>query len=142
MKKLARIHIGLVGLALLGFGGQELVGGRVGNDGDGEGLLKNSPLLVGAADADAVGGPGAGVEGVGGQQLVAADREGGVVGRAGPGGQGVGEGVAAAGLLLAYEHSIVSPSDMRRLNAAFFTMNGVIAMVFLVFVAADVWLRR
>jgi 4-hydroxybenzoate polyprenyltransferase len=51
-------------------------------------------------------------------------------------------GVAAAGLLLAYEHSIVSPSDMRRLNAAFFTMNGVIAMVFLAFVAADVWLRR
>jgi 4-hydroxybenzoate polyprenyltransferase len=51
-------------------------------------------------------------------------------------------GVAAAGLLLAYEHSIVSPGDMRRLNAAFFTMNGVIAMVFLLFVAADVWLRR
>ncbi|MGA8743750.1 MAG: UbiA-like polyprenyltransferase [Terracidiphilus sp.] len=51
-------------------------------------------------------------------------------------------GVAAAGSLLAYEHSIVSPRDMRRLNAAFFTMNGVIAMVFLVFVAADVWLRR
>ena len=40
-------------------------------------------------------------------------------------------GVAAAGLLLAYEHSIVSPRDLRRLNAAFFTMNGVIAMVFL-----------
>jgi 4-hydroxybenzoate polyprenyltransferase len=51
-------------------------------------------------------------------------------------------GVAAAGLLLAYEHAIVSPRDLRRLNAAFFTMNGVIAMVFLVFVAADVWLRR
>jgi 4-hydroxybenzoate polyprenyltransferase len=51
-------------------------------------------------------------------------------------------GVCAAGLLLAYEHSIVSPSDMHRLNAAFFTMNGVIAMVFLVFVAADVWLQR
>ena len=51
-------------------------------------------------------------------------------------------GVAAAGLLLAYEHAIVSPRDMRRLNAAFFTMNGVIAMVFLVFVAADVWLRK
>ena len=47
-----------------------------------------------------------------------------------------------AGLLLAYEHSIVSPRDLRRLNAAFFTMNGVIAMVFLAFVAADVWLRR
>jgi len=51
-------------------------------------------------------------------------------------------GVAAAGLLLAYEHAIVSPRDLRRLNAAFFTMNGVIAMVFLAFVAADVWLRK
>jgi 4-hydroxybenzoate polyprenyltransferase len=51
-------------------------------------------------------------------------------------------GVAAAGLLLAYEHSIVSPTDMRRLNAAFFTMNGVIGMVFLLFVAADIWLRK
>jgi 4-hydroxybenzoate polyprenyltransferase len=51
-------------------------------------------------------------------------------------------GIAAAGLLLAYEHAIVSPGDMRRLNAAFFTMNGVIAMVFLGFVATDLWLRR
>jgi 4-hydroxybenzoate polyprenyltransferase len=51
-------------------------------------------------------------------------------------------GVAAAGLLLAYEHSIVSPRDLRRLNAAFFTMNGVIAMVFLAFVATDVLLQR
>jgi 4-hydroxybenzoate polyprenyltransferase len=51
-------------------------------------------------------------------------------------------GIAAASLLLAYEHSIVSPQDLRRLNAAFFTMNGVIAMVFLGFVATDLWLRR
>jgi 4-hydroxybenzoate polyprenyltransferase len=51
-------------------------------------------------------------------------------------------GIAAAGLLLSYEHSIVSPQDLRRLNAAFFTMNGVIAMVFLGFVATDLWLRR
>jgi len=51
-------------------------------------------------------------------------------------------GIAAAGLLLAYEHSIVSPRDLRRLNAAFFTMNGVIAMVFFAFVAADLWLQR
>ncbi len=51
-------------------------------------------------------------------------------------------GIAAAGLLLAYEHSLVSPRDLRRLNAAFFTMNGVIAMVFLGFVATDVWLQR
>src|SRR5580658_6163177 len=51
-------------------------------------------------------------------------------------------GVVAVGLLLAYEHLIVSPRDLRRLNAAFFTMNGVIAMVFLAFVSADLWLRR
>ena len=51
-------------------------------------------------------------------------------------------GVAAVGLLLAYEHSLVSPRDLRRLNAAFFTMNGVIAIVFFSFVAADLWLRR
>jgi 4-hydroxybenzoate polyprenyltransferase len=51
-------------------------------------------------------------------------------------------GVFAVGLLLAYEHAIVSPRDLRRLNAAFFTMNGVIAMVFLAFVSADLWLRR
>jgi len=50
-------------------------------------------------------------------------------------------GVAAVAILLAYEHSIVSPRDLRRLNAAFFTMNGVIAMVFFIFVAADLWLR-
>ena len=50
-------------------------------------------------------------------------------------------GVGAVALLLAYEHSLVSPRDLRRLNAAFFTMNGVIAMVFLAFVAADLWLR-
>jgi 4-hydroxybenzoate polyprenyltransferase len=50
-------------------------------------------------------------------------------------------GIAVVGLLLAYEHSLVSPRDLRRLNAAFFTMNGVIAMVFLAFVAADLWMR-
>jgi 4-hydroxybenzoate polyprenyltransferase len=51
-------------------------------------------------------------------------------------------GIAAVGALLAYEHSLVSPRDLRKLNAAFFTMNGVIAMVFLCFVAADLWMRR
>ncbi|KAA6465426.1 4-hydroxybenzoate octaprenyltransferase [Acidobacteria bacterium AB60] len=50
-------------------------------------------------------------------------------------------GVVAVGLLLAYEHSLVSPSDLRRLNAAFFTMNGIIAIIFFTFVAADLWLR-
>ena len=51
-------------------------------------------------------------------------------------------GVAIVALLLLYEHSLVSPRDLNRLNAAFFTMNGVIAMVFLLFVAADLWFKR
>jgi 4-hydroxybenzoate polyprenyltransferase len=51
-------------------------------------------------------------------------------------------GIAAVALLLAYEHSLVSPRDLSRLNAAFFTMNGVIAMVFLGFVAVDLYLYR
>jgi 4-hydroxybenzoate polyprenyltransferase len=50
-------------------------------------------------------------------------------------------GVVAVALLLAYEHSLVSDKDLSKLNAAFFTMNGVIAVVFFVFVAADVMLR-
>ena len=50
-------------------------------------------------------------------------------------------GIGAVAALLAYEHAIVSPRDMRRLNAAFFTMNGVIAMVFLGFVAADLLVK-
>jgi 4-hydroxybenzoate polyprenyltransferase len=50
-------------------------------------------------------------------------------------------GIGVVGLLLAYEHSLVSPLDLHRLNAAFFTMNGVIAMVFLGFVAADLWVK-
>ena len=50
-------------------------------------------------------------------------------------------GVAAVALLLLYEHSLVSAEDLSKLNAAFFTMNGVIAVVFFVFVAADLLLR-
>jgi 4-hydroxybenzoate polyprenyltransferase len=47
-------------------------------------------------------------------------------------------GVVAVALLLAYEHSLVRPEDLRRLNAAFFTVNGVIALVFLGFVIVEV----
>jgi 4-hydroxybenzoate polyprenyltransferase len=47
-------------------------------------------------------------------------------------------GVACVAVLLAYEHALVSPNDLRRLDAAFFTVNGVIAVVLLVFVVADV----
>jgi 4-hydroxybenzoate polyprenyltransferase len=46
-------------------------------------------------------------------------------------------GVAAVAALLVYEHSLVKPSDLRRLDAAFFTMNGVISVVFAAFVIAD-----
>lgn len=51
-------------------------------------------------------------------------------------------GIISVAVLLLYEHLIVSPRDLRRLNAAFFTMNGVIAMVFLAFVAADLWIAH
>jgi 4-hydroxybenzoate polyprenyltransferase len=51
-------------------------------------------------------------------------------------------GVVLVALLLLYEHLIISPGDMRRMNAAFFTLNGVISVVFFGFVAADVFLRR
>ena len=47
-------------------------------------------------------------------------------------------GVAAVAILLGYEHSIVRPGDLRRLNAAFFTVNGVMSVVFFAFVAVDV----
>jgi 4-hydroxybenzoate polyprenyltransferase len=50
-------------------------------------------------------------------------------------------GVLAVAILLGYEHAIVRPGDLRRLDAAFFTVNGVISVVFFAFVAADVLLR-
>jgi len=51
-------------------------------------------------------------------------------------------GVVLVALLLSYEHSLVSPTDLSKLNAAFFTMNGVISVVFFVFVAGDLLLRK
>jgi len=51
-------------------------------------------------------------------------------------------GVLAVALLLAYEHSLVNARDLSNLNAAFFTMNGIISVVFLLFVAADLLRRR
>jgi len=53
-----------------------------------------------------------------------------------------GVGVLAVIVLLIYEHSLVRPDDLSRLNAAFFTMNGVISVLFFVFVAADVLHRK
>ena len=51
-------------------------------------------------------------------------------------------GIVIVALLLGYEHSLVRSDDLSKLNAAFFTMNGVIAVVFFVFVAADKLIRR
>jgi 4-hydroxybenzoate polyprenyltransferase len=50
-------------------------------------------------------------------------------------------GLIAVFLLLTYEHSLVSKDDLSKLNAAFFAMNGIIAVVFWVFLAADLLLR-
>jgi 4-hydroxybenzoate polyprenyltransferase len=46
-------------------------------------------------------------------------------------------GVATVALLLGYEHSLVRPDDLRRLDLAFFTMNGVISVAFFGFVLVD-----
>jgi len=53
-----------------------------------------------------------------------------------------GVGVLAVIVLLIYEHSLVRADDLSKLNAAFFTMNGVISVLFFVFVAADVLHRK
>ena len=49
-------------------------------------------------------------------------------------------GVAAVAALLIYEHSLVKPHDLSRVNAAFFTMNGYVSVLFFVFWAADMLL--
>jgi 4-hydroxybenzoate polyprenyltransferase len=51
-------------------------------------------------------------------------------------------GVAVVALLLLYEHSLVSADNLSKLNAAFFTMNGVISVMFFLFVGGDLLWRR
>src|SRR5216683_2783256 len=51
-------------------------------------------------------------------------------------------GVIAVAALLLYEHTLVRYDDLSKLNAAFFTMNGVISVVFFFFVAGDLLLRH
>jgi 4-hydroxybenzoate polyprenyltransferase len=51
-------------------------------------------------------------------------------------------GVAAIAALLIYEHSLVKPTDLSRVNAAFFTMNGYVSVLFLIFWAADIFLLK
>ncbi len=47
-------------------------------------------------------------------------------------------GVAVVAALLVYEHLLVKPDDLSRVNAAFFTVNGFVSVLFLVFWAADI----
>mgnify|MGYP001474883816 FL=1 len=51
-------------------------------------------------------------------------------------------GVIAAVILLVYEHSLVKPHDLSKLNAAFFTMNGVLSCVVFVFTFIDLVVVR
>ena len=51
-------------------------------------------------------------------------------------------GIGVVSGLLIYEHAIISPRDLRRMNAAFFTLNGIISVVFFLFVSMDVLARR
>ena len=51
-------------------------------------------------------------------------------------------GVGAVGALLVYEHGLVKPHDFSRVNAAFFTVNGYVSVLFFAFWAADIFLYR
>ena len=55
-----------------------------------------------------------------------------------PSASSTGSASASVAALLVYEHSLVRPGDLRRLDAAFFTMNGVISVAFFLFVLVDV----
>ncbi len=47
-------------------------------------------------------------------------------------------GILAVALVLLWEHRLVSPTDFSRVNAAFFTMNGCVSVLFFFFWAADI----
>ena len=51
-------------------------------------------------------------------------------------------GIAAVVALLIYEHRLVTPRDFSRVNAAFFTVNGYVSLLFFAFWAADILLHR
>jgi 4-hydroxybenzoate polyprenyltransferase len=50
-------------------------------------------------------------------------------------------GVVVVAALLVYEHAIVRPTDLSRLDAAFFTLNGYVSVVFFAATLVDVLLR-
>jgi 4-hydroxybenzoate polyprenyltransferase len=50
-------------------------------------------------------------------------------------------GVAVFGGMLIYQHSIVKPDDLKRVNLAFMTANGIASVVFACFVLADIFFK-
>ena len=44
--------------------------------------------------------------------------------------------------LLAYEHRLVNANDLSRVDAAFFTMNGYVSVLFFLFWAADIFFLK
>jgi 4-hydroxybenzoate polyprenyltransferase len=51
-------------------------------------------------------------------------------------------GVVVTGVLLIYQHSLVKPTDLSRLNAAFFTTNAFVSIILFVTMAGDVFILR
>ncbi len=51
-------------------------------------------------------------------------------------------GVAAVACLLVWEHRLVKADDLSRVDAAFFTMNGYVSVIFFVFWASDIFLVK
>lgn len=51
-------------------------------------------------------------------------------------------GVVATGALLVYQHRLVSPGDLSRMNAAFFTTNAFVSVILFVTMGADIFLYR
>jgi 4-hydroxybenzoate polyprenyltransferase len=51
-------------------------------------------------------------------------------------------GVGAVITLLAYEHGLVKPNDLSRVNAAFFTVNGYVSLLFFAFWTVDILKHR
>jgi 4-hydroxybenzoate polyprenyltransferase len=51
-------------------------------------------------------------------------------------------GIAVVAALLSYEHSLVKPDDLSKINAAFFAVNGYISLLFLLFWGVAALVRR
>jgi 4-hydroxybenzoate polyprenyltransferase len=44
--------------------------------------------------------------------------------------------------MLIYQHSVVKPNDLRRVNLAFMTANGIASVVFAIFVITDMFFNN